>query len=81
MSKNSPSKEGTLEALDFILNIIRDHDKDLEQLTNKLASIAKKGDEKGEIKEKLDRIENDLSNLQNDIAKLAKILSVSGKRS
>ena len=81
MSKIPPSKDGTLEALDFILNIIREHDKDLEKITDKLASIAKKGEERGELKVRLSKMENDLDALQRDVEKLTKSLLVSTKKS
>ena len=75
MSKNPPSKDGTLEALDFILNVIRDHDKDLDKLATEFASIATRLGERSELKGKLERIEGQIDSLQKDIDKLSKSLS------
>jgi hypothetical protein len=37
MSKKAPSKDDALEALDFIINVLREHEKDLDRLINELA--------------------------------------------
>jgi archaellum component FlaC len=81
MSKNPPSKDGTLEALDFILNVIRDHDKDLEKLATELASFAKLLGERSELKSNLERIEDQIDSLQKDVDKLSKSLSTRRNKS
>lgn len=80
MSKNSPSKDGTLEVLDFILNVIEEHDKDLDTLTTELASIVKRQKEMGELSDKFARIKDKMDTLQKDINKIVKILSLSPDR-
>ena len=75
MSKNPPSKDGTLEALDFILNVIREHDKDLDKLATEFSSIAKRLGERSELKGNLERIEGQIDSLQKDVDKLSKSLS------
>ena len=80
MSKNPPSKDGTLEVLDFILNVIKEHDKDLDTLTTELASIVKRQKEMGELSDKFARIKDKIDTLQKDINKIVKILSLSPDR-
>lgn len=80
MSKNSPSKDGTLEVLDFILNVIEEHDKDLDTLTTELGSIVKRQKEMGELSDKFARIKDKMDTLQKDINKIVKILSLSPDR-
>jgi hypothetical protein len=76
MSKNSPSKDGSFEALDFILNIIKEHDKDLDRVATELASIAKRRGEKGDLRIRIAKIEDQIDSLQKDVDKLSKILVV-----
>jgi hypothetical protein len=79
MSKNSPAKDGSFEALDFILNIIKEHDKDLDRVATELASIAKRRGEKGDVRDRIAKIEDQIDSLQRDVDKIAKILLVRSK--
>jgi hypothetical protein len=75
MSKKSPSKDDALEALDFIINVLREHEKDLDRLIKELGKITEKLGETGELSEKIESIGNRLSDLQNEIANLISHLS------
>jgi hypothetical protein len=75
MSKTPEFKEGSLDAFDFILSVIREHDKDLDKLTADLASIAKRKGARTELIKKFERIEAKVISLQKDVDKLGKILS------
>jgi len=66
-SKKSPSKDETFEALDFILSVIKEHDKDLEKVVKKIVSARKALGDDGELKGRLAEIEEKLDRLQKDL--------------
>jgi hypothetical protein len=71
-----PSKDDALEALDFIISVLKEHEKDLDRLINELGVITEKIGDKGEYGEKIERIEERLSLIQTELAELTKFLSV-----
>jgi len=77
MSKDPPSKNETLEALNFILSVITEHDKDFNKLVSELTSISRRLEERGELRSRFGRIENKIDNLQNAVNNLLKSLSTS----
>ncbi len=77
MVKKSPSKDEALEALDFIINVLREHEKDLDRLIGELGSITSSVGKTGEMSEKIDNVEERLSTLQNEITGLISLLSTS----
>jgi len=77
MSKKPPSKDDALEALDFIINVLREHEKDLDRLINELGRITERLGEAGELSGKIESVEDRLTNLQNEIANLISYLSTS----
>lgn len=80
MSRKSPSKDDALEALDFIINVLKDHEKDLDRLLNELGSITDKMGDAGELSGKIEKVEERLSTLQNEITSLITYLSASPQR-
>jgi len=74
MSKK-PSKNDTLEALDFIINVLKEHEKDLDRLINELGKVTGKFGASGEMATKIDRVEQRLTGLQTEVASLIKELS------
>ena len=50
MSEKTPSKDEALEALDFIVNVLKEHEKDLDRLVSELGSVAGQLGESGELK-------------------------------
>ncbi|MEM2946937.1 MAG: hypothetical protein QXN96_01715 [Candidatus Bathyarchaeia archaeon] len=64
MSKKAPSKDDALEALDFIINVLREHEKDLDRLINELGKITERLGEAGELSGKIENVEERLTNLQ-----------------
>ncbi|MGQ9565727.1 MAG: hypothetical protein ACUVT5_04190 [Candidatus Bathyarchaeales archaeon] len=70
-----PSKDEALEALDFIISVLKEHEKDLDRLINELGIITEKIGEKGEHTEKIERVEQRLSLIQNELTQLIKFLS------
>jgi len=70
-----PSKDEALEALDFIINVLKEHEKDLDRLINQLGTITESLGETGEITTKIDKVEERLTTLQNEITSLVKYIS------
>ena len=77
MSKKSPSKDEALEAIDFIVNVLKEHEKDLDRLINELGVVTEKMGDTGELSGKVEKVEERLSTLQNEIANLITYLSTS----
>jgi len=75
MVKKSPSKDEALEALDFIINVLREHEKDLDRLIGELGDITSSVGKTGEMAEKIEKVEERLSTLQTEITGLVGILS------
>ena len=73
-----PSKDDALEALDFIINVLKEHEKDLDRLINELGVITEKIGDKGESAEKIERVEQRLSLIQTELTELIKFLSIPG---
>ncbi len=77
MVKKLPSKDEALEALDFIINVLREHEKDLDRLIGELGTITSSVGKTGEMADKIEKVEERLSTLQNEITGLIGILSAS----
>jgi len=75
MSKKPPSKDEALEALDFIVSVLKEHEKDLDRLINDLGKITERLGDTGEISGKVEKVEERLTTLQNEIANLITYLS------
>ena len=73
-----PSKDDALEAVDFIINVLKEHEKDLDRLIGELGIITEKIGEKGETTQKIERVEERLSLIQTELTQLIKFLSVPG---
>jgi hypothetical protein len=73
MAEKIPSKEESHEALDFLLAVIKEHDKDLDKLVKGMASGSKLAKEKGEIVDSLGRIEEKIDRMRSDINRLLTI--------
>ena len=65
--ERKPNKNEALEALDFIINVLKEHEKDLDRLISQLGIITESLGETGEITEKIESIENRISKLQSEI--------------
>jgi small-conductance mechanosensitive channel len=77
MSRKSPSKDEALEALDFIVSVLKEHEKDLDKLINELGTVTEKIGDSGELSGKVEKVEERLSTLQDEIAHLITYLSAS----
>jgi hypothetical protein len=65
-----PSKDRALEALDFVISVLKEHEKDLDRLINKLGQTAV-------ASEKVEKVEERISSLQTQISDLVKLISSS----
>ena len=76
MSKKPPRDEA-LEALDFIINVLKEHEKDLDRLINQLGKTSEKFGETGALSSKIGNVEERLSSLQTEISNLIGFISSS----
>lgn len=67
-----PNKNESLEALDFIINVLKEHEKDLDRFITQLGIITENLGETGEIAGKIENIEDSISSLQGEITNLVK---------
>jgi len=72
-----PSRDEALEALDFIINVLKEHEKDLDRLINELGKTSEKFGEKGALSSKIESVEERLSSLQTEISNLISFISSS----
>ena len=72
--ERKPNKNEALEALDFIINVLKEHEKDLDRLISQLGIITESLGETGEITGKFENIEDRISTLQGEITNLIKYL-------
>lgn len=75
MSRKPPSKDEALEALDFIVNVLKEHEKDLDRLINELGTITEQMGDTGVLSGKVEKVEERLGTLQNEITNLISYLS------
>ncbi len=51
-----PNRNEALEALDFIINVLKEHEKDLDRLIGELGKIAGRFGQAGEVPTKITRV-------------------------
>jgi hypothetical protein len=73
--ERKPSKNEALEALDFIINVLKEHEKDLDRLISQLGIITESLGDTGEITGKIEKIEDRITTLQGEITNLIKYLA------
>lgn len=67
-----PNRNESLEALDFIINVLKEHEKDLDRFISQLGTITESLGETGEIVGKIENIEDRISTLQDEITNLVR---------
>jgi hypothetical protein len=77
MSREPQSKDEALDALDFIVNVLREHEKDLDKLISELGAVTGKLGVTGELAGKVDKVEQKINGLQNEISRLVTYISTS----
>ena len=80
MTNNPQSKDDALEALDFIVNVLKEHEKDLDKLISELATVAEQIGDTGELSSKVDKVEEKISILQKEVTNLIGYLSNAPKQ-
>ncbi len=70
-----PSKKEALEALDFIVSVLKEHEKDLDRLIGELDEVTKRFGETGEVSGKIESVEERLSSLQTEMSDLIRFIS------
>ena len=77
MSHKPQSKDEALEALDFIVNVLKEHEKDLDKLIGELATVTEQIGVSGDLTGKVEKVEEKVNGLQNEITNLITCLSTS----
>ncbi len=75
MSRRPQSKDEALEALDFIVNVLKEHEKELDKLISELGNVTEQIGTTGDLTGKVEKIEERVSSLQNEISNLVNCLS------
>jgi hypothetical protein len=76
MAENPDSKDKSLETLDFIINVLKEHEISLDKTIDELSTIVEQiGDTTDELKSKVDGSEEKINNLQKEVANLIGYLS------
>jgi hypothetical protein len=79
LDKNPQSKDDALEALDFIVNVLKEHEKDLDKLINELGTVTEQMGDTGELSGKVQNVEEKMDALQKQVVNLIGYLSGSPK--
>lgn len=79
MAKNPQSKDEALEAVDFIVNVLKEHERDLDKLINELATVTEQMGDTGELGDKVEKVEEKITTLQKEVASLVGYVSGSPK--
>ena len=80
MAKNPQSKDDALEALDFIVNVLKEHEKDLDRLISDLATVTEQIGDTEELNGKVEKVEAKIDTLQNEVTNLINALSSAPKQ-
>jgi len=70
-----PTKDEAFEALDFIINVLKEHEKDLDRLVAELSKTTERLGGTGELSEKVTKVEERLSTIQSEISNLINYIS------
>ncbi len=79
MSKKPQSKDEALEALDFIVNVLKEHEKDLDRLISELGTVTEQLGETGELNGKVERVEEKIGKIQNEVSNLLSYITKTRK--
>jgi len=81
MSKKPRASNEALEALDFIVNVLKEHENDLDKLIGELGKVTEQLGNTGELTCKMENVEEKISVLQTEISGLVNYLSRSSPQS
>jgi uncharacterized coiled-coil protein SlyX len=74
MADNTGPKDDTLEALDFLVNALKEHEKSIDKLIDELAVVTEQLDDVGKLSDKVEKVEEKVCNLQKEIKNLVSTL-------
>ncbi len=77
MSRKPQSKDEALEALDFIVNVLKEHEKELDKLISELGTVTEQIGVQGDLAAKVETVEEKVTGLQGEISNLISCLSTS----
>jgi hypothetical protein len=75
MSENPSPRDKALEALDFIINVLKEHEQTLDESIGELATVTEQVGKIDQINGKIEGIEDKISSLQKEIASLSRFIS------
>jgi len=79
MADNPNSKDKALEALDFIINVLKEHEESLDNSIDALATITEQMGDPSSLNGKIEKIEAEINSLQKEVANLVGHLSTTPK--
>ncbi|MCW3999564.1 MAG: hypothetical protein NWE93_04945 [Candidatus Bathyarchaeota archaeon] len=79
MAKNPQQKDDAFEALDFIVNVLKEHERDLDKLISELATVTEQMGDTGELTGKVEKVEEKINTLQKEVTSLISNLSNGAK--
>lgn len=82
MSENPGSKDKSFETLDFIINVLKEHEKNLDSSINELTTVAEQiGENQNDLKDKVEAFDEKVNDLQKQITNLLQYISNTPKNS
>ncbi len=75
MAKNPQSKDDSLEALDFVVNVLKEHEKDLDKLISELATVTEQLGDTGDLGGKVEKVEEKITSLQKEVSGMMSYIS------
>jgi hypothetical protein len=79
MAGNPGSKDKSLEALDFIINVLKEHEQNLDKSITEFAEVSEHMGNTDVLNGRIEKVEEKIGNLQKEITNLIGILSNSPK--
>lgn len=64
-----------MEALDFIVNVLKEHEKDLDKLINELGTVTEQLGDSGNLVGKVEKVEEKITSLQKEVSNLMSYIS------
>jgi hypothetical protein len=75
MAENPGSKDKALEALDFIFNVLKEHEQILDKSIHDLATVTEQIEDTDALNGKMEKVEEKIANLQKQVTNLIGCLS------